>query len=76
VSAKCRSTKRHFDRQGKAFDRLEAIQAAPPDPARLYTPTAVIRCTCGGYVLTSNAAPTFASGKRSRRPLAQQRRRG
>lgn len=57
---KCRSRKAHYRGSNLALDALELIQDAqllpptPDRPARLYTPTAVIRCHCGGYVLTSS----------------------
>lgn len=64
--ARCKSKKRHFTNSGAARTRLGQIQEMPLDPARLYTPTGVIQCHCGDWVLTSNQGKLWAKGKKSR----------
>jgi hypothetical protein len=64
--AKCKGKKRHFPNSEVAQRRLEEILAAPLAPNRLYSPTGVIRCHCGGWVLTSRPPKVYRSGKRGR----------
>lgn len=71
---RCRSKKTHWPTRRAAFAALEHIHAQGPGE-RLYMPTGVIGCHCGGFVLTSDAGRAFGKGKASRRPTAQQRRR-
>lgn len=63
---KCREKKRHFHTSRAAFQRLDEIVAAPLAPGRMYSPNGVIRCHCGGFVLTSRSAKQNARGKQSR----------
>jgi hypothetical protein len=76
---RCRSRKAHWDQHGAAARALRGIQDNPrPTPdgtVRMYTPTAVIKCHCGGYVLTSAEGKSYAKGKQGRGSRATGRRR-
>lgn len=63
---KCASSKAHWPTHADAARRLAQINTAP-DPTRLYQPTRVSVCHCGGYVLTSKSGKPHAKGKSARR---------
>jgi len=66
VSRRCASKKRHFPNSGVAQRRLEEILSKPLAVGRVYSPTGVIRCHCGGWVLTSRSPKVYRKGKRGR----------
>lgn len=63
---KCASGKAHWSTHAAAARRLAQINAAP-DLSRLYQPTRVSPCHCGGYVLTSKSGKPHGTGKSARR---------
>jgi hypothetical protein len=65
--ARCASKKAHWEQKGAALDALDRIRAAPPDPKRLYQPVAVLRCSCGAYVLTGSPQHKPGGRGKSRR---------
>lgn len=66
MSRRCASKKRHFQNSRQAKDRLDEILSKPLAPDRMYSPTGVMRCHCGGWVLTSRLGKQWAKGKKSR----------
>jgi hypothetical protein len=76
---RCRIRKTHWEQHGAAARALRSIQDNPRPTAdgtiRLYSPTAVVSCHCGGYVLTSSECKTYAKGKQGRGRRATGRRR-
>jgi hypothetical protein len=71
---KCRSkNKRHWATARAAHTALARIQDS--DDVRAYTPTGVLRCSCGEFVLTSSDGKRHSTkhGRRGSRPTRRNR---
>jgi hypothetical protein len=70
----CPVKKRHFRTEDQARTRLDEISLKPLLPDRLYTPTNVLRCTCGQYTLTSSQPKPNRRGKTRRTRIVLRRK--